>query len=96
MVQVTIDRTADWWLGDLEGWYFKALERAVEAEWGVTPLRIREGGVSNYVLSCVLGDGAENLRSPSLLFHSLKRNSIALLFIFQWAKVRWVLFLSSL
>ncbi|KAF8489393.1 hypothetical protein JB92DRAFT_3013429 [Gautieria morchelliformis] len=43
-LQVTIDRTADWWLGDLEGQYFKALERAVEAEWGTKPLRIREGG----------------------------------------------------
>ncbi|KIJ54859.1 hypothetical protein M422DRAFT_64082 [Sphaerobolus stellatus SS14] len=43
-LSVRIDRTADWWLGDLESKYFKALEGAVEKEWGTTPLRIREGG----------------------------------------------------
>lgn len=31
----------------MENRYFKALERAVEAEWGLKPLRIREGGVSS-------------------------------------------------
>jgi di- and tripeptidase len=59
MGQVTIDRTADWWLGDLEGQYFKALERAVEAEWGVKPLRIREGGVRGITLS--------RIKMPNLL-----------------------------
>ena len=49
MVQITIDRTADWWLGDLKGRYFKALEHAVEAEWGLKPLRIREGGVRDWL-----------------------------------------------
>ncbi|GJJ15699.1 hypothetical protein Clacol_009977 [Clathrus columnatus] len=43
-LKVSIDRTADWWLGDLESQYFKMLEKAVEDEWGITPLRIREGG----------------------------------------------------
>ncbi|KAF8574208.1 Zn-dependent exopeptidase [Ramaria rubella] len=43
-LQVCIDRTADWWLGDLESRYFKALECSVQTEWGVQPLRIREGG----------------------------------------------------
>ncbi|KAI0726272.1 Zn-dependent exopeptidase [Fomitopsis betulina] len=43
-LKVSIDHTADWWLGDLEGPWFHALETAVQAEWGVEPLRIREGG----------------------------------------------------
>ncbi|KAL4080831.1 hypothetical protein J3A83DRAFT_4153384 [Scleroderma citrinum] len=41
---VRIDHTADWWLGDLEDPWFNALETAVCEEWGVQPLRIREGG----------------------------------------------------
>ncbi|EIW81236.1 glutathione degradosome [Coniophora puteana RWD-64-598 SS2] len=43
-LKVTIDRTADWWIGDLNGPWFKALETAVRDEWGQEPLRIREGG----------------------------------------------------
>lgn len=38
--QVSIERTADWWLGNLESQYFKILERAVEEEWSVKPSRI--------------------------------------------------------
>ena len=41
-----MNHTADWWLGNLDDHWFKALESAVEEEWGVEPLRIREGGVS--------------------------------------------------
>jgi len=41
---VSIDRTADWWLGDLDGPWFKALEGAIEEVWREKPLRIREGG----------------------------------------------------
>ncbi|KAF8516831.1 Zn-dependent exopeptidase [Hysterangium stoloniferum] len=44
LLDVKIDRQADWWLGDLESKYFKALENAVEEEWGMKPLKIREGG----------------------------------------------------
>ena len=43
--QVSIDRTADWWLGNLDDKWFHALEDAVRDEWEVEPLRIREGGV---------------------------------------------------
>ncbi|KZT19994.1 glutathione degradosome [Neolentinus lepideus HHB14362 ss-1] len=43
-LKVTIDHKADWWLGSLEDPYFKALENAIRDEWGVDPLRIREGG----------------------------------------------------
>ncbi|KAF4578670.1 hypothetical protein EYR36_000477 [Pleurotus pulmonarius] len=43
-IQVSIDHIADWWLGDLDGPWFKSLEKAVRDEWGVEPLRIREGG----------------------------------------------------
>lgn len=43
---VTVDHSADWWLGSLDDPWFKALESAVQEEWGEEPLRIREGGVS--------------------------------------------------
>ncbi|KAI5122438.1 hypothetical protein M0805_008751 [Coniferiporia weirii] len=43
-LHVTIDNATDWWLGDIEGHWFQALEGAVKDEWGVEPLRIREGG----------------------------------------------------
>ncbi|KAI6129690.1 glutathione degradosome [Pisolithus croceorrhizus] len=43
-LSVTIERTADWWLGDLDDPLFIALESAIHEEWGVQPLRIREGG----------------------------------------------------
>lgn len=52
--QVKIERTADWWLGNLDDPWFKALENAVSEEWGVSPLRIREGGV------CLSHNGLEN------------------------------------
>lgn len=41
-----MDHSADWWLGSLDDPWFRALESAVRDEWGVAPLRIREGGVS--------------------------------------------------
>lgn len=48
-LQVSIDHTADWWLGNLDDPWFKALEGAIRDEWGVEPLRIREGGVSSHL-----------------------------------------------
>ena len=44
LLQVSLDRAADFWLGNLESPWFRALESAVEGEWGIKPLRIREGG----------------------------------------------------
>ncbi|KAF8607063.1 Zn-dependent exopeptidase [Ceratobasidium sp. AG-I] len=44
ILNVRVDRTADWWLGQLDDEYFRALEGAVRDEWQVEPLRIREGG----------------------------------------------------
>lgn len=44
MIQVEIKNTADYWLGDCNSKYFKAAERAIEQEWGIKPLYIREGG----------------------------------------------------
>jgi len=41
---VEINNATDWWLGDVDGPWFKALEGAIRDEWGVEPLRIREGG----------------------------------------------------
>jgi hypothetical protein len=52
--QVRIEHTADWWLGNLDDQWFKALESAVRDEWGVKPLRIREGGVSVELLIAAL------------------------------------------
>ncbi|KAM5533124.1 hypothetical protein V8D89_013172 [Ganoderma adspersum] len=44
VVQVSIEHTADWWLGNLDDPWFRALEDAVRDEWAAEPLRIREGG----------------------------------------------------
>ncbi|EGN97989.1 hypothetical protein SERLA73DRAFT_169073 [Serpula lacrymans var. lacrymans S7.3] len=41
---VNVNHTADWWLGNLDDPWFQTLEAAVRDEWGVDPLRIREGG----------------------------------------------------
>nr|GAT50616.1 beta-Ala-His dipeptidase [Mycena chlorophos] len=43
-LKLAVKHTADWWLGELDGFWFDALENAVAEEWGVRPLRIREGG----------------------------------------------------
>lgn len=43
--KVKVDHQADWWLGRLDDEWFEFLEASVREEWGVTPLRIREGGV---------------------------------------------------
>ncbi|THH23069.1 hypothetical protein EUX98_g8107 [Antrodiella citrinella] len=43
-LHLSIKHTADWWLGKLDDPWFLALESAVRDEWGVEPLRIREGG----------------------------------------------------
>jgi len=43
-LKIRIDRAADWWIGNLEHPWFKALENSIQDEWGVKPLRIREGG----------------------------------------------------
>ncbi|KAF8644410.1 hypothetical protein AX16_008471 [Volvariella volvacea WC 439] len=43
-LHVVVDHTADWWLGQLDDPWFKALENAVREEWNMEPLRIREGG----------------------------------------------------
>jgi len=43
-LKIMVDHTADWWLGKLDDRFFLALESAVEEEWGIRPLRIREGG----------------------------------------------------
>lgn len=44
--KVKIGHKADWWLGRLDDEWFESLEASVREEWDVTPLRIREGGVS--------------------------------------------------
>jgi len=43
-VEVKINHKADWWLGRLDDEWFEFLEVSVREEWGVAPLRIREGG----------------------------------------------------
>ena len=43
--KVTVEHTADWWLGDLTHPWFLELERAIHDEWGAEPMRVREGGV---------------------------------------------------
>lgn len=43
-LEVTINHTAGWWLGDLSGPYVQAIGESILAEWGTEPLWIREGG----------------------------------------------------
>ncbi|TFK70401.1 glutathione degradosome [Pluteus cervinus] len=43
-LDINVRHTADWWLGNLDDPWFKALEDSVREEWGMEPLRIREGG----------------------------------------------------
>jgi len=44
ILKISVDHTADWWLGKLDDSWFQSLEGAVQEVWGVEPLRIREGG----------------------------------------------------
>jgi len=44
-LNVVIQQQADWWLGDPENKGFRTLEKAVQEEWGVEPLYIREVGL---------------------------------------------------
>lgn len=69
--QVTINHTADWWLGDLDDPWFKALETAVREEWGVEPLRIREGGVRFFFQPHPLGQSCTHTPADTLSFLSL-------------------------
>lgn len=43
-IKLTVEHTADWWLGDLTHPWFLELERAIHDEWGSEPMRVREGG----------------------------------------------------
>ncbi|KAG6865510.1 hypothetical protein C0991_001941 [Blastosporella zonata] len=43
-LKVKVEHSADWWLGNLDDHWFKALESAVQDVWDIAPLRIREGG----------------------------------------------------
>jgi len=56
-LDVVIENQADWWLGDPENRGFKALERAIADEWGVSPLYIRE------VCARLFNKGAHRLTS---------------------------------
>ena len=92
---MTVDHTADWWLGDLTHPWFLELERAIRDEWGAEPMRVREGGVRPVSIF--------HFNSPHLsfshlhgslypAFHSSKKPSDALHFTFLWARARYVFF----
>lgn len=89
-----ITNASDWWLGDIEGRWFKALETAIKDEWGVEPLRIREGGV-RYSLTFTSSDIAFKLNFflwTSLYHrsHTLRKRSIVGHCTFLWVKVLYV------
>jgi di- and tripeptidase len=75
IIKVNVEHTADWWLGSLDDPWFKALESAVQEEWGSEPLRIREGGVKYPSSLHIL---AIQLTSSSLVhpFRSLPREGV--------------------
>lgn len=84
--KVKIDHQADWWLGRLDDEWFEFLEASVREEWGVTPLRIREGGVSVFFqvhqMDCLILRG-----SPSRRFRTSKKSSAVVPCISLLAKV---------
>jgi hypothetical protein len=86
--QVSITRTADWWLGNLDDFWFKALEDAVRDEWGIEPLRIREGGVSDiaffFCTSCLT---LWDIHSPSPQSLTSRRNFHVMPSICHWDRV---------
>lgn len=43
-VEVRVIRTGDWWLGDRSNKYYKFAAQAIQEEWGVPPMYVREGG----------------------------------------------------
>ncbi|KAI8139626.1 hypothetical protein BJV82DRAFT_626793 [Fennellomyces sp. T-0311] len=43
-ISVEIQSSAEYWLGNPESRYFKAVENAIQKEWNMQPLYIREGG----------------------------------------------------
>ncbi|ORY68046.1 hypothetical protein BCR35DRAFT_294767 [Leucosporidium creatinivorum] len=43
-LSIDINHVADWWLGDIDSPYFTAFASCIQAEWGIQPLFIREGG----------------------------------------------------
>lgn len=85
-IQINVEHTADWWLGNLDDPWFKALEGAVQEEWGVEPLRIREGGVSQCVAPVIVLAADTLAPSLFLLSRSSKKNSDVMPCIFPWAR----------
>ncbi|OAD72119.1 hypothetical protein PHYBLDRAFT_96544, partial [Phycomyces blakesleeanus NRRL 1555(-)] len=43
-ISIDIQSASEYWLGNPQSEYFKAVENAIEEEWNVKPLYIREGG----------------------------------------------------
>ncbi|BGP20053.1 hypothetical protein JCM10213_003563 [Rhodosporidiobolus nylandii] len=43
-LQIDINHVADWWLGDVNSPYVAAMAAAINSQWGMAPLFIREGG----------------------------------------------------
>ncbi|KAF8208681.1 hypothetical protein K438DRAFT_1961258 [Mycena galopus ATCC 62051] len=64
-LKVSVENTADWWLGELDDFWFKALESAVQEEWSMEPLRIREGGMIPSVPFLEKEFGCHALRLPT-------------------------------
>ena len=85
-LQISIDHTADWWLGNLDDPWFKALEGAIRDEWGVDPLRIREGGVSFQNTSFV--PCSRTSLSLYRRYRTSRRSLAVMPFIYRWVRAR--------
>jgi di- and tripeptidase/Cys-Gly metallodipeptidase DUG1 len=75
-VRVQVHSIGDWWQADPDCSLMKVAERAIEAEWGVRPLLVREGepaaqrmqrSACRPLLRCLVGGGRRARVSPSPL-----------------------------
>jgi len=61
-LEITVRNIGDWWEADTDSRLFKAAERAVEREWNLEPLHVREGGTMPMIATL-----EKTLRAPAIM-----------------------------